>query len=348
MPVIEVDPCNDPQWKQLASSHRFASVFHSPAWLQVIRDTYGFEVKAALSLDSEGQPIAGLPYSELNDSLGRRCIIFPFSDYCDPLVSNAAEWVEVTSQLNLDEFTKVRTLNNPLPMDDDRFDLIWKAKWHGLEIGADLEDLKVAIDGSARRGINKSFREGVRVSLITSVSDLRSFFHLHLQIRKGKYRLLAQPYAFFENIWHLIIKPGRGAILKAEYRGEMIGAALFLNWGEITYYKISASDTQHKSLRTNEALIWEGIKYAKSQGSSFLDLGLSDWDQQGLIGFKRKFASEESTIHQLAGTHPLHSSSSRQNLIRTILPRLTDFFTAPMMPDSISEKAGNILYRYFA
>ena len=45
--VAELDPTTDPTWAMLLD--RFdSSVFHSPAWLRVLSDTYGFQVRAVV------------------------------------------------------------------------------------------------------------------------------------------------------------------------------------------------------------------------------------------------------------------------------------------------------------
>src|SRR5258708_25612776 len=62
-----------------------SSVFHSPAWIQVLTDTYGWEARAYVVLDSRGEPRAGIPFSHLSDMMGERVLALPFSAYCHPL-----------------------------------------------------------------------------------------------------------------------------------------------------------------------------------------------------------------------------------------------------------------------
>ena len=39
----QLDPTQDPRWAELVERHPKASVFHSVGWLQVLRQTYGYE-----------------------------------------------------------------------------------------------------------------------------------------------------------------------------------------------------------------------------------------------------------------------------------------------------------------
>ncbi len=125
---------------------------------------------------------------------------------------------------------------------------------------------------------------------------MRQFFDMHLSIRKYKYQLLAQPYRFFEKIWQHLIQSGHGSLVTIHHGEEVISGAIFLRWQGKCYYKFGASKREFLSLRPNDLLIWSGIEYAKASGDSYFDLGLSDWDQDGLIAFKRKFATDEKTI----------------------------------------------------
>jgi len=107
----------------------------------------------------------------------------------------------------------------------------------------------------------------------------------------------------------------------------------------------SAARRDALSLRPNDLLVWEGIKYGKSLGDRYLDLGLSDWDQDGLIAFKRKFATQEKTISFLE--YQPTGAARQPSLPPELLPTLTQLFTDPTVPDLITEKAGELLYRFF-
>src|SRR5437762_10906420 len=94
--VVTVDPRDDERWQHLVD--RFPSdVFHAPAWMRVLRDTYGFDLRAHLVLDHEGLPIGGLPFCHVHDMLGDRLVTLPFSDYCDPLVNDTRVWTILTA-----------------------------------------------------------------------------------------------------------------------------------------------------------------------------------------------------------------------------------------------------------
>src|SRR2546430_3025634 len=86
------DVCSsDLLWRRLVDQTP-SGVFHSPSWIQVLTDTYGWEASAYVILNDGGEPCAGIPFCRISDILGERIVALPFSDYCDPLVNDAHSW----------------------------------------------------------------------------------------------------------------------------------------------------------------------------------------------------------------------------------------------------------------
>jgi CelD/BcsL family acetyltransferase involved in cellulose biosynthesis len=137
-----------------------------------------------------------------------------------------------------------------------------------------------------------------------------------------------------------------GLLMTAIHQNQIIGCVFFLEWKDILYYKFNASSPEHLEHRPNDLLIWEGIQYAKAKGYTYLDFGLSDWDQEGLVQYKRKFATDEKAISFLRH-EPEGMPAQPGQQMRSLLPLLTDLFTDESMPDCVTEKAGELLYRFF-
>jgi hypothetical protein len=94
-------------------------------------------------------------------------------------------------------------------------------------------------------------------------------------------------------------------------------------------------------------LIWEGIQRGKDLGLTYLDFGLSDIEQEGLVRYKRKFGTEEKTISFLR-YEPNGGPTPAEKEIRELLGKLTNRFTDHLVPDPITERAGEDLYRLFS
>jgi CelD/BcsL family acetyltransferase involved in cellulose biosynthesis len=316
--------------------------------MRVLSDTYGWEPNAYVVLDESGKPKAGLPFCRISDLLGERIVALPFSDYCDPLAEDADSWRLLIDGLLPEHLPiSLRCLHNSLPLADERFTLAKQAKWHRLDLRPELDALWKAMHDSTHRAIRKSERAGLTLRVAQSEQELRSFFEMHLKIRKYKYGLLAQPYSFFQNIWRHFVDAQHGFLLLAIHEDKIVAGDFFLDWKDTLYYKFNASLPADLSYRPNDLLIWEGIQRAKDFGLAYLDFGLSDVDQEGLIRYKRKFGTEEKTISFL-GCSPNGSSTSAQKEIRELLGTLTNRFTDHLVPDSITERAGEDLYRLFS
>jgi CelD/BcsL family acetyltransferase involved in cellulose biosynthesis len=343
--VVSVDPQTSPLWGALVEQVP-SDVFHSPAWMRVLADTYNLTPEALIVTDETGRPSGGMSYIRVSDVLGERIASLPFSDYCDPLLFTPQEWELVSRKLMQDGVPiATRCLHNGVPLGDESFPQVNRAKWHGIDLQADLEVHWQRVDGSARRAIRKAEKEGVSVRLAEGEEDLRAFFGMHLGVRKHKYRMLAQPYRFFQNIWRHLVEPGSGFVMLAIHGGQIIGGVMFLEWKETLYYKFNASHPDYLNFRPNDMVIWNGIQLAKAKGYRRFDFGLSDWDQDDLIRYKMKYATEEKTISFLR--HQPAAASEKSAELRKLFNQLTDLLTDESVPDDITSRAGDVLYRFF-
>ena len=349
MDIVCIDPKTDRRWQQLLDRYG-GSVFHSPAWIRALADTYDLDIRARVLADGSGEPRAGVPFCRISDLQGERIVVLPFSDYCDPLVADDASWRRLVDSLLEPRLPiTVRCLHNHLPLADERFTLAKRSKWHGIDLRPDLDTIRRNFSPSVRQWVRKAQRAGVAVRLARGEEDLRAFFLLHLQTRKRKHRLLAQPYRFFENVWRQFSCSDEYArlLLVAHYQDQVIGGTLFLGWKDTLFYKFNASDPAHLSLRPNDLIVWEGTALAKAKGFAWLDFGLSDWDQEGLVRFKRKFATDERTISAVRHTPDRAPTRSEQDA-QDVLSAATDLLTDAAVPDDVTERAGDLLYRFFA
>ncbi len=344
MTIKCIDPRTDPRWAALLARVP-SDVFHSPAWLSVLADTYGWTPSAHVLFDESGEPRAGLPFFRITDLFGNRTITLPFSDYCDPLVVDLDSWRRLTDELiATDDPMTVRCLHCDVPLADPRFSTFNRAKWHGVDLTPDLETLWGALGN--RSNVTRSQRNGVSVRRAADLSDLRAFFEMHLAIRKHKYGMLAQPFSFFENIWRHFAERGQGYLLLAIHGGRIVGGVMLLRWRDTLYYKFNASSPASLAERPNDLLVWECLKLGKAIGCSKFDFGLSDWDQEGLLRFKRKFGATEKTISFLRHA-PDRPTAPHDREVRDLLGRMTRLFVDPGVPDSVTERAGAELYRFF-
>ncbi|WP_040337563.1 lipid II:glycine glycyltransferase FemX [Candidatus Blastococcus massiliensis] len=339
-----VDPRTDPLWRELVSSPG-GSLFTSPPWLTAVSDTYGFTPAARVQLDASGRPRAGFAWTDVDDLRGRRRIALPFCDRADPIVPDVAAWSAVADEaLAGDLPLTLRCLDGSPIVDDGRLALTGEAAWHATPLTGGPDDLHAALRPQVRRNIATAERSGVQVVLSDSVGAVRELHTLHVELRKRKYRLLAQPREFFDRIW-TAFAPSDGVLTAlAMVDGRPVAGAMYLVWQDVVYYKFGASRAEFLPLRPNDAIHWQLIRWAVERGLRVLDWGLSDLDQPGLRHYKAGWAAVERRIRTFnVGGPPL----GRRFDVEELLSVVTELLTDPDVPDDVTARGGAALYRYF-
>jgi CelD/BcsL family acetyltransferase involved in cellulose biosynthesis len=341
--VVVADPRTDPRWRHLANGPH-GSLFTSPPWIDAVCGTYGFTPACRIAVGQNG-PVAGLAWVPISDLRGDRRTSLPFCDRADPPVDDALTWAALREGVTGPEapFT-LRCFDTAVPAADPQLDRVGSAAWHATGLDADTDEIHQRLSKHARRNIAIAERSGVRIEARSDLAAVHDFHRLHVQLRKRKYRLLAQPVEFFERIWQGFA--GDDAVLTLLARAEdgLIAGALFLVWGDTLYYKFGASRPEHLGLRPNDAIFWAGIRWAVQRRLRWLDWGLSDLDQPGLVAYKRKWATEERTIATLrAGGEQARPTTEAG----TVLGELTRLLTEDAVPDGVTARGGALLYRYF-
>lgn len=342
--VERVDPRTDARWLALARGPA-GSLFTSPPWIRAVSESYGFVPTARVATDASGRPLGGLAWVDVHDLRGQRRVALPFGDRADPIVGNPATWSAVSADAfdGAAPFT-LRCLDSSPAVDDPRFTSVGEAAWHTTDLDRSMDDLHGAFASQTRRNIAKAERSGVEVVLSADLDAVAEYHRLHVELRKNKYRLLAQPRNFFEQIWTAFAADDGIRTALALVDGRPVAGAMYLVWEDTVYYKFGASLAEFLPLRPNDALHWTLMRWAQDRGLRSLDWGLSDLDQPGLVAYKSKWASAEGRIRTLNAGGPPHGRSDEvEQTLRTVTGLLTD----PTVPSAITERAGAALYRFF-
>jgi CelD/BcsL family acetyltransferase involved in cellulose biosynthesis len=342
--IRRVDPRVDLAWFELASGPS-GSLFTSPPWITAVCETYGFAPTARVAVDGTGRPQGGVAWVDVQDIRGGRRSALPFCDRGDPMVEDAETWTAVSADAFAGDlpFT-VRALESNPAADDPRFTVTGEAAWHVTSLERSLDDLHAALRPQTRRAIATAERCGIEVVLSPDADAVAEYHRLHVELRKNKYRLLAQPLDLFERIWKAFAPTDDVRTALALVDGRPVAGAMYLVWQDTVYYKFGASLAEFLPLRPNDALHWALIRWAHARGLTALDWGLSDLDQPGLVAYKNKWASREGRIRTLnAGGAPVGRSAELEQTLRLV----TELITDPSVPSAVTERAGAALYRYF-
>ena len=335
-----VNPLAGPDWDHLVQSHPDAGFFHSSAWAKVLAGTYQHQ-PFYLHFSQDGKTVALLPLLEVASALtGRRAVCLPFSDSCSPLLFSGVEILALRRAVGAlareRKWRHVEFRGEFGLATEDRLPATFYGHTLDLRVGA--ENLFSRFAGSVRRAIRKGEASGLTVHVERTPEALEEFISLHVLTRK-RHGVPPQPRRFFTQIYQQIIQPGLGFVVLARRGTIPVAAAIFFVWGDKAIYKFGASDQSEQSLRGNNLVMWEAIRFLTQSGVQQLDFGRTAFEHEGLRRFKLGWGTTERTI-----TYCRFETKSRACV--AVSPRHSGissrFFSR--MPMVVNQVAGHLLY----
>lgn len=345
MTAYRIDPLQDPRWEEFVQTQPRASIFHSPGWLEALRRTYGYEPIVFTTSLPTSQLANGIAFCRVKSWLtGSRLVSVPFADHCQPLVSSGDELQMLVGPLQADFRQKHYTYIEFRPLSDEVLGLDGHAGlkqsasfyYHSLDLRPDLDALFRGLHPSCvQRKIRRAEKEGVACEEGASDSVLQRFYSLLLLTRR-RHGLPPQPFAWFRNLRDCL--GNRLKIRIASKNGQPIASVLTLRYKNRMVYKYGCSDARFHRLGAMPLLFWRTIQEAKETQADELDLGRSDLQDTGLIGFKNHLGAVSSTLNYYR--YPPESARSCTFRI-SIVPKLV-----ARLPGSFLRVAGKFLYRH--
>ena len=334
----------DERWGAFVDSIPGATIFHHPAWMNVLTECYGYHPFVVAVCDERGEIQAGLPMMEVNSSLtGRRWISLPFSDHCDPLHLGdkpPRELYEYLHELQSEEDVPRIELRSAMPFNGqvhrDEGQVL-----HLLKLSSEAEEVFGGFHRSqVKRNIRRAEREGIKVRWAEHRRDLDVFYNLHVETRR-RLGVPVQPKLYFELLWQQLIDAGLGFVLLAYKDSVPIAGAVFLAYKTTLVYKYGASDSDHWRLRPNHLLFWTSIRWGCEQGYSLFDWGKANVSNTGLRNFKNGWGAQESvlTYSVLAATSPNEIPDRLSGMMGTFIRNT---------PSWVCRVSGELLYKHFA
>jgi CelD/BcsL family acetyltransferase involved in cellulose biosynthesis len=347
--AYQIQPLTDPRWDGLLERHPGASVFHSRAWLEALRRTYGYEA-VAYTTSGPGEPLRnGLVLCRVESWLtGRRLVSLPFSDHCEPLVQRTED-LQIFIRILREElqterwrYVEMRPLESLGPVTPSPYA---SAKYvlHRLDLKPDIRTLFRAFHkDSIQRKIERARREGLTHQAGTTEAILDDFYRL-LTITRRRHGVPPQPKIWFRNLIECF---GPALQICVAFIGRRpIAGMLTLRHKNTLVYKYGGSDARFNRLGSMHSLYWESIQRAKALGLEVLDLGRSNAHQIGLITFKDRWGATQSNLTYLRfsrSENPTHTFEGSGSTWKTRAAKNVFACT----PSWVLPGLGNLLYRH--
>lgn len=340
MTYFQIDPLQDSRWRTLIDEHPDASVFHRVEWLQALHSCYGY-VPVALSYGAPGGPLQnGLVYCEIRSRLtGNRLVSLPFSDHCEPLLSNRGEsdllMAGLTEKTNKPwKSLEIRPISHA-PSEEKDMAVSQRYYLHRIDLRDSTEALfKRFHKDSIQRKIHRAERESLRYEEGSSDQLLTHFYKLLIMTRRQQ-GLPPQPWKWFRS---LIATMANDLKIRVALKGQIpVASILTVTYKKTMVYKYGCRDRRFNNLGGTALLFWKAIQDAKAGGIEEFDMGRSSQDNTGLITFKDHWGAQRSTINywrypaEAATFHP-------EGLIRHAKTLIS------IAPDSFLAMLGRLLY----
>ncbi|MBN1558362.1 MAG: GNAT family N-acetyltransferase [Lentisphaerae bacterium] len=299
--VSVIDGSRDARWAAFTEAHPDATLYHTPHWQAVVRDTYGYEPLAFVVRDADGAVRSGIPVFLVRSCLtGRRLVALAFSDYCDPLLGRADDLDPLLERMRAEAARRRATLEIR----------VRDGAWLGArpDFAAEARYLNHVIDltpgrDAVRRGLSRNVRYNIRRSERTALdaraagqeADMRAFFDLYVGTRR-EHGLPPQPYAFFRNLWRRIGTQQGLRLFLACVGDRPVAGSLGVVYKTTFYALYAASRRDALRLRPNHLLYWHEVRLALDTGLTRYDLGRTAAGNAGLRQFKQAWGAAERPI----------------------------------------------------
>ena len=345
MNIVKVNPLEKKNWNDLILKSGEPSIFHTSEWARVLISSYRYSPHYLSMIEKDNISLL-IPLLDVNSTItGRRAVSLPFSDFCDPIVSEEFN-IDSLIEFIVDYAKRFRWKYIDFHGGADLFkNKSPSAKYYGhrLELTDNLAKTFSAFRSNTKRNINKAIRSKVKIHFSNSLENWNHFYRLHCLTRK-RHMAPAQPYKFFSNIYHELLKKNLGTVFCASHKGRIFAAVAFFHFGDNAIYKFGASDYRYQHLRGNNLLIWEAIKWYSLKGYKTITFGRTDMHHNGLRRFKTGWGGTEYLMKYFR--YDLEKKqfvridhANRDSIMKSVFK---------IMPVGISKILGSILYRHFA
>lgn len=332
----------DEKWFSYIDTKDQANIFHHPAWIKTLTESYNYRPFVAVVVDHTDNIQAGIPFVEVNSPLtGRRWVSLSFTDHIAPLFDS-----QPALDALLQELIKTQTAGS-VPKLEIRWEVKGEQKnWfhtrqvlHRIPLENTAKNVAKNFHKMHQRNIKTAKKRGVKIQHGTSREFLEAFYEMHLETRK-RHGIPIQPKKFFVRLHENLIQKGLGFISLAFVEEEYIASAIFLHYKKTLIYKYGASKVSGQNYRPNNLIFWRAIEWGIENGYTALDLGKTEQKNTGLRNFKDGWGAQESELaYSILSDSPAKNGNS---FLQTSMEKIIT-----LSPKWVCRATGEILYKHF-
>jgi len=292
--VNELDELQVSRCSRFVEAHETASVYHLPAWCELIRKVFGHRYYY-LHAQSKNETTGVLPMVRLTSRLfGDYLVSVPFFNYGGAVgVNEQIEQELMQSAVDLGESLGISHIE--FRGDKARHE-DWKVRTDKVNMLLDLpldEDVLWKALGAKRRSqINRPLREGVEVQ-IGKAELLNGFYEVFAR----NMRDLGTPVyskEFFSEI--LKVFPDYTNIVLVLLKGKPAAAAFLIGYRGTLEIPWASTISEYNKFGINMFMYWEVLKFAVANQYKKFDFGRSTIDS-GTYRFKKQWGAQPKQLY---------------------------------------------------
>jgi hypothetical protein len=325
--AIEVNPCTDQRWEDLVNTLPESSIYHHPAWSQVIEEAYNCRPAHLACEDESGRLWGILPLLYKRGVITGRDIS---SLIGTPVAGPVAYNDKVTSVL-LHAFVDRARSKPDFRVEIRSFSNALNGMVRGV-VGAPVQTNYVvelpdkpelltlgnaSNKAAIKRAVNKAFKLGVQIRLAETERELWAWYRLYVSTMR-RLGALPRSYEFFQIAWRRLQPKGLLQLLLAQHhergRAKLQGGLLLLTFGQTVHYAYGGWSWENQALRTNDALHWQAMQNACADGFRWYDLGTASDNDRGLARYKKKWGAKPMSLY----SYRYHPSKNEFDNLRNV------------------------------
>jgi GNAT acetyltransferase-like protein len=319
----------DPRWEPFVARHPEGSIYHHPAWVEVLEQEQRRGAICFACVDDRDQlrgilplaPTKGFPFARSARRAGRWSSL-PRTPLAGPLALDGEAMVALASAA-LERVQGERYTNLELRMASASAELgtlgLAAEPWllsYILQLPPQPGQVRFGNSRNHARvkwALNKAARLGVQVRQAETVEDLRRWYPLYLEVMR-RHTAPPRPFRFFEAAWNILTPRGLMRLLLAERwaagRPELLAGSIFLAFGVSVIYAFNGCRPAGMAMRANDVIQWQAIHDASRAGFRRYDMGEVVDEEEGLHEFKKKWGAEPHRMYRYyyPAAAPVHRS----------------------------------------
>ncbi|HVA40544.1 MAG TPA: GNAT family N-acetyltransferase [Candidatus Binataceae bacterium] len=328
------------QWNELIQASGNATLFHTPAWAQVLRRAYGFRVLAA-TIERRGKVLAGCLLARTRNPFERRFVGLPFSDSCPPLGidedATAALMRGLAAEPRLGGNLEIRGIRAPAPWQTIDYFEQWS-----IDLARPFAEIQRAADRNFRRQVKHAAAAAFKIETGDSAAMLSRFYAIQLETRR-RLGVPPQPLRFFSRVRETFAQEAHGLeVWLASSAGRDQAVVVLLRDGPRLYAKWSARTAENAAGASH--LLFSAILEHHAGKAASLDLGRTDSRNRGLTRFKAEMGATPAPLpYSYFPRTPRSASAEDPDRSTGALARIWR-----RLPLPVTRAVGAIAYGYLA